>query len=132
MCERQFKWFYGATETRPEDAADPDVYHCPYCGETAPPDHWWTREQLDYIQLDAAGAISEAIGRELKKAFRGVKGLKFQTRPSGLAAGAPAISEPADLVIVEPPCHPWEPLKVAEDWEDPLHCLVCGNTFYAM
>lgn len=40
-----------------------------------------------------------------------------------------ALQEPEDMEIVEPPCHPWEPMKVIEVWSEPLHCLVCGETF---
>ena len=34
---------------------------------------------------------------------------------------------PDDMVMVEPPCHPAEPLKVPEDATGSVHCLVCGT-----
>ncbi|WP_146073741.1 hypothetical protein [Amycolatopsis sp. CA-126428] len=37
--------------------------------------------------------------------------------------------DPDDMLMVEPPCHPFEPLKVDESWRDPIHCLVCGERF---
>jgi hypothetical protein len=30
------------------------------------------------------------------------------------------------MVRVDMPCHPEEPLKVDEDWEQEVACLVCG------
>ncbi len=35
------------------------------------------------------------------------------------------------MVIVEPPCHPWEPLKVPDDGRSNFYCLVCGEEFAA-
>jgi hypothetical protein len=28
------------------------------------------------------------------------------------------------MIIVLSPCHPWEPIKIMEDWGEPVHCLV--------
>lgn len=39
------------------------------------------------------------------------------------------LEERADMVIIEPPCHPYEPFKIAERWTDPVHCLLCGQQF---
>lgn len=39
------------------------------------------------------------------------------------------LHEPDDMVIVEPPCHPNEPLKVSDAAAQRLHCLVCGERF---
>jgi hypothetical protein len=33
------------------------------------------------------------------------------------------------MIAVEPPCHPDEPIKVSEEWDKELHCLVCGKIF---
>jgi len=24
-------------------------------------------------------------------------------------------------------CHPSEPLKILDDWHEPVHCLICGQ-----
>ena len=37
--------------------------------------------------------------------------------------------EPDDLTMVGSPCHGFEPVKVADDWTEPLYCLVCGQAF---
>jgi hypothetical protein len=33
------------------------------------------------------------------------------------------------MVIVAPPCHPWEPVKVPDEATGELHCLICGTAF---
>lgn len=129
-CERQFKWHVGPTGDRPSDATDLAVYSCPLCGENAEPDQWWTQEQLDYVQAAAAGPIMEELNEELRKALSGSYGLFEVTVESDRAPGPPAaIHEPNDLVIVQSPCHPWEPVKIPDDWNDTLHCLICGAEF---
>ena len=121
-CQRQFKWHDGSTEGRPEDAIDPLVYFCPYCGEPAETDQWWTQEQIEFVTQSAAGPIMEMAEDELSRATN----LKVTT-----TAGAPPppLVEASDMVEVESPCHEWEPVKIASDWSDPLHCLVCGSRF---
>lgn len=37
--------------------------------------------------------------------------------------------EPDDMTAVASPCHPYEPVKVLDDWDQPLHCLVCGEPY---
>ena len=129
-CERQFKWHHGPTEARPDDFQDPAVYWCPYCGDTAPPDAWWTAEQISFAQQ----SLAEPTLRELTDAFNRDTGRQrnslIQFSMSYEAADAPdALQEPADMTLVEPPCHPWEPIKIDDEWRDPLHCIVCGSEF---
>lgn len=123
-CEREFKWFSGDTEGRPDDYLDPENYFCPYCGEPAGHDSWWTPAQLEYARTAAMGPISKHIGEELKRALgRGV-----DYRPSAVEV-PDLLIDPDDMLIVEPPCHPFEPLKIDDAWSTPVHCLVCGQRF---
>lgn len=41
--------------------------HCPYCGNTADHDEFWTKEQIEYAKSIAVRQFSDAITRELKK-----------------------------------------------------------------
>ena len=131
-CERQFKWHDGFTSERPEDAVDSNIYFCPYCGESAPSDHWWTKDQLEYVQGIGIGEIS----REFNDMFRR---LEQETRDSMVTIEGQIeqldppdpLHEPADMVVVQSPCHSWEPIKIYEDWRRPLHCLSCGQQFVA-
>jgi len=50
--------------------------HCPYCGDKAPHDHFWTPEQLKYAQSVGMRKASDILTRELKK-------LEFKTPARG-------------------------------------------------
>ena len=129
-CERQFKWHHGATDARPEDAVEPDVYWCPYCGETALPDDWWTAEQLEFATASAAGPVMRDIAEDFNRSVRQQPNSFLKVSMKHDEPEPPsALHEPPDMVTVLSPCHPWEPIKIAEDWSGPIHCLVCGTTF---
>jgi len=70
---------------------------------------------------------------ELRRSFDGAGGgfLRIEVDTGPEPEPVPALIEPADMVPVpvEPPCHPWEPLKVADDWPGPLYCFYCGTMF---
>ena len=129
-CERQFKWHHGPTDQQPEQAIDPAVYWCPYCGETAPPDHWWTTEQLRYARERIAGPAMREVADELSRSFRRQQNSFIKISMTYDEPEPPsALQEPPDMVVVEPPCHSWEPLKIAADWQESVHCLICGRQF---
>jgi hypothetical protein len=131
-CDRQFKWHNGPTEHRPRNAVDPDVYFCPYCGATAPPGSWWTREQLAYARESAVGPVTEAMSDALENAIgpqRSDSFIKIELQRPRVPEPPPALDEPGDMVAVESPCHPWEPIKVDTSWKEALHCLICGQRF---
>jgi DNA-directed RNA polymerase subunit RPC12/RpoP len=123
-CGRQFKWFGGTTEDRPDDFLEPENYTCPYCGVTASPDDWLTSEQLEYAQAVAMGPLSRQLEHELTDGLG--QGWTFTPEIHDVPD---LLVDPDDMVIVEPPCHPFEPLKVLDDWSEPLHCLMCGSRF---
>lgn len=118
-CEREFKWFHGETEGKPDDFLEPENYTCPYCGTSAGSDSWWTTAQLEYAQSAAMGPIA----RDLKSKF----GESFKADTSHQVSAPPPESD--DMTIVEPPCHPFEPLKIINEWDQNVHCLLCGNEF---
>lgn len=130
-CEQEFKWYHHQEDD--PDAERVDQCHCPRCGVAAAPDSWWTPDQLAYMQSAAAPEIERAIGDALRDAFRGVKGVKVSpNRNLRLDVDNPGqLTEPDDMVIVEPPCHPNEPLKVPDEATSQVHCLVCGAAFAA-
>ena len=133
-CERQFKWFHGSTDERPVDFLEPENYVCPYCGEPAGHGSWWTLEQLTYMHEAAKGPIMEEAAQKLRQALGGVgsRGNSFVRvevkEPKQPEPPMPLV-EPDDMMMVEPPCHSFEPLKVADDWTESIHCLMCGEQF---
>ena len=127
-CERQFKWRPGSDEAV-EVAEAPEVYYCPYCAEPADTGSWWTPQQLEYAQQYAA---AEVLGPKLEGFRRSVAGMN---QPGSIVRismdvtlpNAPEpLTEPNDMVRVDFPCHPDEPLKVIEDRVSEVACLVCG------
>lgn len=128
---QQFKWHHGPTTERPTGEVDPPVYFCPRCGVSAAPDQWWTQEQIAFIEEAGAGPVSREISDALEKAFSGVKGMTY--KPGSLDEPEPpsALQEPNDMVIVAPPCHSWEPIKVPAETISRVHCLICGAAFAA-
>jgi hypothetical protein len=130
-CDRQFKWHHGPTEDRPADFVDPAMYFCPYCGQSAAPDDWLTQEQRDYIVALAAGPAFRQMTDEFKLMARrhSSRFLKMSVSSTGEPESPDVLVEPSDMTIIGSPCHPWEPIKIADDWSKPLHCLVCGAAF---
>lgn len=128
-CEQQFKWF-----SHPEGDTDMeavDQYFCPLCGLPAGIDSWWTPDQLEYMHHAAGPDIDQFVQDTLNDAFKGIKGVSYKADPNftlGLETPDPLV-EPDDMTIVEPPCHPNEPLKVPEHATEHIHCLVCGSAF---
>jgi hypothetical protein len=125
-CERQFKWHPGD-----DDFPIVDQYFCPLCGVPAGLDDWWTQEQLDHAQVllmpEAMRVITDALG----DAFKNSKHVTYKPSQDvhGDVPAPDVLHEPDDMVIVEPPCHPAEPLKVPEGATARLHCLICGELF---
>jgi hypothetical protein len=128
-CEREFKWFrHNEGDPNAEPVAQ---YFCPLCGEPSGLDSWWTPAQLEYGYGSAGGAIDQVVKDAMSDLFKGMKGFTYKPNSSfSLDIETPdSLVEPDDMVMVESPCHPNEPLKVPEDATDRVHCLVCGTAF---
>jgi ribosomal protein S27E len=133
-CEQEFKWYsHGEGSAEAEDV---DQYFCPRCGEPAGLDQWWTPAQLDYSRAIAMPAMDQMVNDLLDDALKPLRNSKFikvertGQYSSDLATPDPLI-EPDDMVIVEPPCHPHEPVKVPDAATSRVHCLICGAAFAA-
>lgn len=127
-CRRQFKWFH--TEVSPYPKAGP--YHCPYCGSHGEGWDWFTDAQRQYIKKIVGNEAVTELQQSLKKVTGRSAGMMKVTvthSPSSPPPHPIAPSEPTDMWEVKSPCHPLEPLKIAEDWNEAVHCLVCGAEF---
>lgn len=129
-CLREFKWF--AHENADPDAELVEQYFCPLCGGASGVDEWWTPAQAEYAQAMAAPDIEQFVNDAIRDTFQGSKYLRVSPGDGiemDIEMPEP-LTEPNDMVIVQSPCHPNEPIKVPEqDVEAPLHCLVCGIAF---
>lgn len=129
-CIREFKWF--AHEVGDPDAELVEQYFCPLCGVASGGDEWWTPAQAEYAQAIAAPDIEQFMNDTIRDAFRRSKYLRMAPGDGidmDVETPEPMI-EPNDMVIVESPCHPNEPIKVSDQAvAAPIHCLVCGVAF---
>lgn len=122
-CVRQFKCFHGRHPDAPDSYEEPDVDPtCPYCGHSAGPDTWWTPAQADYLGDAAVHAAGPGLDDMLGEAFSG-PGMSYEPARRGSPPEPPP--EPDDMVVWEPPCHPWEPVKV--EGAPGRFCFVCGE-----
>lgn len=133
-CEQEFKWFNHGEAS--DDAEQVDQYFCPRCGQPAALDQWWTPAQLEYVQRVAAPVLDGAINDMLDDVFKPLRSSKsFKVERTGrFSSDVPTpdpLFEPNDMVIVEPPCHPNEPVKVPEETIASVFCLICGMEFTA-
>lgn len=134
-CEQEFKWFVHREGSG--EAEQVDQYSCPMCGEAAGLDSWWTAAQLEYSRGVAAPVVDDAINDMLDEAFKPLRNnehLKFKRTGRfslNTPAPAPLIEPNDDMVIIESPCHPNEPVKLTRVATAHLHCLICGSEFAA-
>lgn len=131
VCEHEFKWF--SHDERYPEAEPVEQYFCPLCGAAAGVDEWWTPAQLEFAQGSAGPDLDRVVQDAVADAFKGIKGVTIKPgRDLTLDIPTPEpLSEPNDMVIVEPPCHPNEPVKVPESATDRIYCLICGSPFTA-
>lgn len=129
-CEREFKWLAATDE---DDASDPPDggYFCPYCAIQAPPDAWFTQAQLELaeniVARDVVGPMLDDFSRDLKRMGRQSGGLLDVTVSHDGPEEMDPLVEEDDMRRVDFPCHPAEPIKVLDDWDGPVHCLMCGQ-----
>lgn len=114
------------TEEAPEAA--PEELFCPYCGQRAAKERWWTNEQVAYIQVFANNIASKIINEnlidQLSRTFAGSQSITFKGEK--MQYQEPWISpEINDMQISELPCCERK-LKIEENWQDTVHCFFCG------
>lgn len=129
-CLGQFKWHNGPANEEAEQQARPSAYHCPFCGQPAGDQSWFTQEQTDFIEQAVAPEAFGIVQDELEKMFRSVKGMTYKRGGGSDRPQHPdPMAEPDDMTIVASPCHGYEPIKVPDDHTGALHCLICGSAF---
>lgn len=122
-CEREFKWRPSEGDGVPIPALG---YACPYCAVRSPPDHWWTKTQLEYAERLAASEILGPELRELEHKYDPESMISFDVSVSVPETPEPLADEENDMRRIDFACHPGEPIKVLEDWRCPVHCLICA------
>jgi hypothetical protein len=133
-CEREFKWLpSGEGDESTEDNAsniDPAGYFCPYCGVQAAPGAWLTKAQVSLVHHVARREFVEPMLRDWASDMerKSTKHVKFKAnRNFGDDSSEPQLTEADDMRRIDFECHTAEPLKVLDEWDGPVLCLICGN-----
>ncbi len=131
-CEREFKWL-PSTDQDDEDIAVPDDagYFCPYCGVQAPTGSWLTQAQValaeNMVQREVLGPMLKDLGKNIEGIGRSSGGLINVSMEYDEPDELDPLIETDDMRRVDFACHPGEPVKVLDDWQKPVRCLVCGD-----
>jgi hypothetical protein len=132
-CLREFKWHHGPIEGAPDNMPTAEEYYCPYCGQLAGLDQWWTQAQLEYVRETAAAEAMPKLIDQIRTSLRSSSGSGFrvevETSSENPVPPAPLVEGELDMIMVASPCHTYEPVKILGDWDSPVHCLVCGSPY---
>ena len=132
-CLREFKWHPSDHDDEDNEIPPPEEYFCPYCGGSATPSEWFTESQIAYIHTEA---FEEVLRPQLDEFTESLD--QFNRSSGGFVEitasvegpkqrQAPPVFEPNDMRKVVFPCHPDEPVKIDEEWDQHVHCLCCGR-----
>jgi hypothetical protein len=105
--------------------------HCPYCGQAATADHWFTIDQLNYIQVRAMNWCIESLNREVfdklqKNHSKENQGMTIKFGQQELKMSNAWINlESNDMRLIELPCCQIR-LKIQESWKEKIYCIECG------
>jgi len=130
-CEREFKWLPSTDDEEAIDSPEVDHYFCPYCGVQAPADSWLTEEQIalahNIVEREVLGPMFDEFRRDMNRTSRRSGGIVSVSVEHSAPDELDPLSEPNDMRRVDFPCHPTEPVKVADDWRNRVYCLLCGT-----
>jgi len=120
-----------AIDSDENEGIEPE-FTCPYCGQQASRDSWWTQEQLAYIGVVAQNIMAEIVNEQLIRPLErisrrhrtGLVNLRFEGKE--MKQREPWISpELNDMVIFDLPCCQRK-IKIDGNWTSLVHCFFCG------
>lgn len=131
-CEREFKWLSGSDDEDADIAVPDDAgYFCPYCGVQAPAGSWLTQAQAhlaqNIVQRQVLGPMLKNFGKDLDRFGRSSGGLISVSTEYDEPNELDPLTEADDMRRVDFACHRSEPVKVLDDWDRAVRCLVCGK-----
>ena len=134
-CEREFKWLYTPAEAGASEDAEAPVpdggYFCPYCGVQAEPNSWLTRAQVELahnmVATRVLGPMLKDFGDDLKKISRRSGGMLRAEMKYDSPDELGPLTEVDDMTRIDFDCHRTEPVKVLDDWDRSVRCLICGR-----
>ena len=121
----------GGSEDDGDEDDRPELF-CPYCGQEAPNDQWWTQEQIAYVHVHVhnlfAKTWNEGLARPLRRSSRHSRGefLSVRIEADEMQQREPWISpEENDMTVFDLPCCNRK-LKVDDGWSGTTNCFFCG------
>ncbi|MCJ7777397.1 MAG: hypothetical protein MUP16_03695 [Sedimentisphaerales bacterium] len=123
-------------ETNSKDTnAQQEECFCPYCGQLAPDNSWWTKEQLAYMNVFAKNIMVKMFNEHFIRPLRrnssrlssGLISMRFEGKE--MKEQEPWISpETDDMDVFELPCCQRK-MKIEDDWKGKVYCFFCGFPF---
>ena len=96
----------------------------------APDDVWSTKAQLalarDITQAEVVEPMLSKFADDIAHTFQRA-GMTTRSAPRRQLGEPELLTEADDMTRVDLACHPSEPLKVLDDWREPVRCLICGQ-----
>lgn len=130
-CEREFKWLHTSAEDAIGETPSDGGYFCPYCGVQAQAGSWLTKAQAELAQRLVAsrvvGPMLEKFADDVRSIGRHSRGIVRAEVTHDVPAEPEPLTEVDDMTRVDFGCHPTEPVKVHDDWDGAVFCLVCGQ-----
>lgn len=130
-CEREFKWLSSTNEEYVTEPVPDGGYFCPYCGIQAPPSSWFTHAQLELVENMVATEVVEPMLKDFGKTIEGIGRASGGLMTAKMEFDEPdevdPLTEADDMRRVDFACHPSEPVKVLDDWDKQVRCLLCGR-----
>ncbi len=105
--------------------------YCPYCGQQAPREAWWTQEQLAYVRIFAENLIADAINQMtdgLRRSFGHARSgfVSVKATSVKMPRKEPWISpEDNSMEVFNLPCCESR-IKILDDWKQIVFCVFCG------
>jgi DNA-directed RNA polymerase subunit RPC12/RpoP len=128
-CEREFKWLYTPYEAGAEALVSDGGYYCPYCGVQAPPNSWLTQAQVvlaqNAVATEVVGPMIEKLSKDMSRTSSGMISVSMQYKPP---EKMDPLTEVDDMRRADFTCHASEPVKVLDEWDREIYCLICGAT----
>jgi len=121
-----------ATDLDENESLEENEFSCPYCGQRAPNNSWWTQEQLAYMGIVTknimAKIVNENLIRPLKNTFQrpssGMISMRFEGKE--MEQQEPWISpEVNNMKIFDLPCCQRK-IKIEDGWKGVVYCFFCG------
>ncbi|WP_165076054.1 hypothetical protein [Methanogenium sp. MK-MG] len=101
-------------------------YFCPYCGQSADANEWFTTAQKDYTMNIAANAGIDLINKELTKSLKKLDSRSFRVKTRDVPRRNELINpENDDMVFFALPCCNKQ-IKISEEWDGTIYCYFCG------